>query len=79
MSLLTRNGRTIELEDRWPAQDDLGRLVILPGGEAGILVARRRPQRVALAAGALQPSVSRPRLERRGSWRCSRWLPASAG
>jgi hypothetical protein len=38
MSLLTRNGRTIELEDHWPDQGDLGRLVILPGGEAGILV-----------------------------------------
>ena len=24
-------------EDGWPSQDDLGRLVILPGGEAGIL------------------------------------------
>jgi hypothetical protein len=38
MSLLTRDGGTIELEDHWPGQDDLGRLVILPGGEAGILV-----------------------------------------
>jgi hypothetical protein len=38
MSLLTRDGGTIGLEDRWPGEDDLGRLVILPGGEAGILV-----------------------------------------
>jgi hypothetical protein len=38
MSLLIRDGSTIELEDRWPAQEDLGRLVILPGGEAGVLV-----------------------------------------
>jgi hypothetical protein len=27
------------LEDGWPSQEDLGRLVILPGGEAGILKA----------------------------------------
>ena len=37
MSFLVRQGRTIRLEDGWPSQDDLGRLVILPGGEAGIL------------------------------------------
>jgi len=30
---------TIELADHWPDQDDLGRLVILPGGEVGILTA----------------------------------------
>jgi hypothetical protein len=39
MSMLTRHDGTIELEDHWPDQDDLGRLVILPGGEAGILTA----------------------------------------
>jgi hypothetical protein len=38
MSLLTRDGGRIGLEDHWPGEDDLGRLVILPGGEAGILV-----------------------------------------
>jgi hypothetical protein len=38
MSLLTRDGRTIQLHDHWPDQEDLGRLVILPGGEAGTLV-----------------------------------------
>lgn len=37
MSYLVRAGRTIRIEDRWPDQDDLGRVVILPGGEAGIL------------------------------------------
>jgi hypothetical protein len=37
MSILVRQGRTIRLEDGWPSQGDLGRLVILPGGEAGIL------------------------------------------
>ena len=30
---------TIEREDRWPLEDDLGTVVILPGGEAGILTA----------------------------------------
>jgi hypothetical protein len=39
MSFLVRQGRTIRLEDGWPSQEDLGRLVILPGGEAGILMA----------------------------------------
>lgn len=38
ISYLVRNGRTITLEDGWPDQDDLGRVVILPGGEAGILM-----------------------------------------
>lgn len=39
MSFLVREGATITLEDGWPTDDDLGRLVILPGGEAGILTA----------------------------------------
>jgi hypothetical protein len=37
MSFLVRRHREITLEDGWPTQADLGRLVILPGGEAGIL------------------------------------------
>ncbi len=37
ISYLVRDEATITLEDGWPAQDDIGRLVILPGGEAGIL------------------------------------------
>jgi hypothetical protein len=37
MSLLVRDGATIRLQDHWPTSDDLGVLVILPGGEAGIL------------------------------------------
>jgi hypothetical protein len=37
MSLLIRDGDTIRLQDHWPTQDDLGLLVLLPGGEAGIL------------------------------------------
>jgi hypothetical protein len=38
ISYLVREGATIRLEDGWPDDDDLGRLVILPGGEAGILM-----------------------------------------
>jgi hypothetical protein len=38
MSLLVLDGQAVRLEDRWPdQQEDLGRLVILPGGEVGIL------------------------------------------
>jgi hypothetical protein len=37
MSFLVRKDREITLEDGWPTEADLGRLVILPGGEAGIL------------------------------------------
>ena len=37
ISFLVREGDTITLEDGWPTDDDLGRVVILPGGEAGIL------------------------------------------
>jgi hypothetical protein len=36
---LTRRGRRIEREDRFPTDADLGSLVILPGGEVGRLVA----------------------------------------
>lgn len=39
MSFLVRNGDAITLEDGWPSADDVGRLVLLPGGEAGILTA----------------------------------------
>jgi hypothetical protein len=39
MSYLVRHGSTITLEDGWPTQQDIGRLVLLPGGEAGILKA----------------------------------------
>jgi hypothetical protein len=37
MSYLIRSGNRITLEDGWPSDEDLGRLVVLPGGEAGIL------------------------------------------
>jgi hypothetical protein len=39
MSFLVRENDAIRLEDGWPSQEDVGRLVILPGGEAGILMA----------------------------------------
>jgi hypothetical protein len=37
MSYLVRNGARITLEDGWPTEQDIGRVVLLPGGEAGIL------------------------------------------
>src|SRR2546423_12903149 len=37
MSFLVRRGDRVTLEDGWPTEADIGRLVILPGGEAGIL------------------------------------------
>ena len=37
MSFLVRRGSKIALEDGWPTNADIGRLVLLPGGEAGIL------------------------------------------
>ena len=39
MSALLLRGDRVELEDGWPTDDDLGRLVLLPGGEAGVLTA----------------------------------------
>ncbi len=37
ITFLLREDDHIRLEDGWPTDDDLGRVVILPGGEAGIL------------------------------------------
>lgn len=37
MLRLTRRGDTIAREDVWPTEADLGRPVLLPGGEVGIL------------------------------------------
>jgi hypothetical protein len=37
MCFLVMDGATIRLEDGWPGPDDIGRLVILPGGECGVL------------------------------------------
>jgi hypothetical protein len=39
MSYLVRDGSQIRLEEGWPTDADLGRLVLLPGGEAGTLTA----------------------------------------
>ena len=38
MARLTMQGERIERHDLWPEPEDLGRPVILPGGEVGILV-----------------------------------------
>jgi hypothetical protein len=35
---LTLQGNTITREDLWPTPSDIGRLVILPGGEVGQLL-----------------------------------------
>lgn len=37
MTRLERQGDAIAREDRWPTDADLGAVVVLPGGEAGIL------------------------------------------
>jgi hypothetical protein len=38
MARLTIRDRQIAREDLWPADDDIGRPVIVPGGEVGILL-----------------------------------------
>jgi len=37
MTRLVRRGEVVIREDRWPTDTDVGAVVILPGGEAGIL------------------------------------------
>lgn len=37
MTRLVRDGERITRQDIWPSQEDLQRLVLLPGGEAGTL------------------------------------------
>lgn len=39
MTRLALVGDAVEREDRWPVDADLGTVVVLPGGEAGILTA----------------------------------------
>jgi hypothetical protein len=39
MTRLGIEGNAVTREDRWPTQADLGALVILPGGEVGVLSA----------------------------------------
>jgi hypothetical protein len=38
MTRLSLSSGSLEREDRWPTQEDLGSLVILPGGEVGRLI-----------------------------------------
>lgn len=38
MTRLTKHGDEVRREDRWPTTDDLGALVMLPGGEVGTLI-----------------------------------------
>jgi hypothetical protein len=38
MARLTRQGERINRADVWPAAEDIGRPVILPGGEVGLLL-----------------------------------------
>jgi hypothetical protein len=38
MAILTRHGTHITREDRWPTKQDIGQLVLLPGGEVGSLL-----------------------------------------
>lgn len=37
MSALVRRGDRLELQDLWPGDDDLGTVVLLAGGESGVL------------------------------------------
>jgi hypothetical protein len=39
MTRLRLDGDAVTREDRWPTESDLGAIVILPGGEAGVLTA----------------------------------------
>ncbi len=39
MTRLALEGDAVTREDRWPTDADLGAIVILPGGEAGVLTA----------------------------------------
>jgi hypothetical protein len=39
MTRFVIDGDAVTREDRWPTEDDLGTIVILPGGEAGVLTA----------------------------------------
>ncbi|MDP9244565.1 MAG: hypothetical protein M3O77_05745 [Chloroflexota bacterium] len=39
MTRLSIEGNAVTREDRWPTEGDLGALVILPGGQVGVLTA----------------------------------------
>ena len=51
MTRFALDGEEITREDRWPTQADLGAVVILPGGEAGILTHGGMPRTEAPGAG----------------------------
>ena len=38
MARLTRRGERVMRQDLWPTQEDIGQLVLLPGGEVGVLL-----------------------------------------
>jgi hypothetical protein len=38
MAILTRLENRVMRQDRWPTKADIGQLVLLPGGEVGVLV-----------------------------------------
>lgn len=37
MAILTRRGKRVTRQDRWLTKKDVGQLVLLPGGEVGVL------------------------------------------
>ena len=38
MARLTRRGNRVVRQDLWPTQKDIGQIVLLPGGEVGVLM-----------------------------------------
>jgi hypothetical protein len=38
MAMLTRRENRVTRQDRWPTKKDIGQLVLLPGGEVGVLL-----------------------------------------
>ena len=61
MTRFAIDGGQLTREDRWPTQDDLGAIVILPGGEAGVLTAWWNAGgriRLALVGRVQQPALT---------------------
>jgi len=44
MAILTRRGDRVAGQDRWPTKEDIGQLVLLPEGEIGMLIQRRKAE-----------------------------------
>jgi hypothetical protein len=38
MAILTRHGKQVSRQDCWPTAEEIGQLVLLPGGEVGVLL-----------------------------------------